>query len=333
MKRGFARSRSTRQRLGPAFRPSCLSSPSAVCSRLVARVRCGVRGQRHSPSWGCWGLRPGGSVPSAVAPFQGLRWRECRGGHAGAHGAVGEEPGRRGGPQPAAGGAHGLPADPAALQKGETVRTGAKRALAGNPSSSSLSFPPREPQSRSSVSPWAWSPRAFLGHCTLRGSVPLTRAVNLLGCSGQVSPRVAGAVCAQPGPPVPKTSVSGCVPRWTDIKPPVTGGPPSGLPFPPVPPPHHRSEHLLGARCVPGTTPSSWLPSAGRKGVCVVAWGCPAGGCVAGGRGPGLGALCTLGPGRWQRSRPCRGPLSSFVRQRSWRHRGVEKYCRGPRGV
>lgn len=135
------------------------------------------------------------------------------------------------------------------------MRTGAKRALAGNPSSSSLSFPPREPQSRSSVSPWAWSPRAFLGHCTLRGSVPLTRAVNLLGCSGQVSPRVAGAVCARPGPPVPKTSVSGCVPRWTDIKPPVTGGPPSGLPFPPVPPPHHRSEHLLGARCVPGTRP------------------------------------------------------------------------------
>lgn len=115
------------------------------------------------------------------------------------------------------------------------MRTGAERALAGNPSSPPLAFPPREPQSRSSVSPWAWSPRAFLGHCALRGSVPLTRAVNLLGCSGEVSPRVAGAVCARPGPPVPKTSVSGCVPRWTDIKPPVTGGPPSGLPFPPVP--------------------------------------------------------------------------------------------------
>lgn len=231
--------RSSRQCFRPVFRDSCLSSPSAAFSRLVARVRCGVCGRRHSPSWGCWGLRCGGSVPSAVASFQGLGWRECRGGRAGAQGALGAEPGRRGGPQPAAGGAHGLSADPAALQEGETVRTGVGRGPKRILASAFLSFVPSLPFPVS-PGPGVLTDRgrglqAFLRRLrfTMRCPSDQSRAPEHLA-SG-LSSRGGHCVGARPGPPVPNVSVSGCVRSWTDIKPPVTSGLPSGLPFPALP--------------------------------------------------------------------------------------------------
>ena len=112
---------------GPCGRRIALPRPPASVSSSEAFARCcppplvdfvslrgGAAKAGPPPELGLarhWRWR---WLSGVASPQGGLRQRERRGRRAGAQGALGAEPGRGGRAQPAAGGAHRLPARPAA---------------------------------------------------------------------------------------------------------------------------------------------------------------------------------------------------------------------------